>query len=163
MPAKRRVQASRGLLRGLAEDQLFPKRAPKGKLERLTLITTLALEKGLPAGIVGERGSHSFEVVAGKERQVLGWTKVSYAEGTKIYHINSLMVHPDARRWGVAEAMLNHAIAAAERLGANKILASVQADNAAMLALMKKLMFNGKLVRARLKDESDHYIFTRML
>jgi ribosomal-protein-alanine N-acetyltransferase len=56
-------------------------------------------------------------------------------------HINTLAVAPEARRRGLATALVRHIIADAAAAGATKATLEVRASNAAALALYQRLGF----------------------
>jgi ribosomal-protein-alanine N-acetyltransferase len=57
-------------------------------------------------------------------------------------HINTLAVAPEARRRGLATALVRHVIADAAASGATKATLEVRASNAAALALYQRLGFH---------------------
>ncbi|MFC5908591.1 GNAT family N-acetyltransferase [Streptacidiphilus monticola] len=93
---------------------------------------------------------HRFVAVA--DGRVLGWTAVSRVSARAAYAgvvEHSVYVHPDARGRGVARALLERLIASTEAAGIWTIQSGVFPENAASLALHRRLGFREIGVRER--------------
>ncbi len=75
-------------------------------------------------------------VVAGFTQLYPIFTSVGLA---RVWHLNDLFVAPDHRRYGVAKALMLHAIAFAKQDGAARLTLETQVDNASARALYEKL------------------------
>jgi ribosomal-protein-alanine N-acetyltransferase len=96
---------------------------------------------GLNAFVAEFLNGHSHRLVArwsGAER-VVAFAICWFAAGE--VHINNLAVHPEYRRRGVAERLLEAILEQAERAGAGLALLEVRPSNEAALALYRKFGF----------------------
>jgi ribosomal protein S18 acetylase RimI-like enzyme len=121
--------------------------------------TSFSPESGFPsitgrAPFFGERSRPEDLLIAEHESRLVGYlrlkNKYPFAEGAGVFAVMGLAVAPDARRLGVASALLEEAIDEARRRGGRKLVLNVLGTNAAAQRLYER---HGFVVEGRGLEE----------
>jgi L-amino acid N-acyltransferase YncA len=103
------------------------------------------LESAIPPWIQWDAGHRSdCRLVAERDGHVVGWTAISSYSGRSVYSgvaWESVYVAASARGSGVGRALLDALIQASEAAGVWTLLAGVQIENVASLALHERVGF----------------------
>ena len=103
------------------------------------------LESAIPPWAQWDAGHRAdCRLVAERDGQVVGWTAISSYSGRSVYSgvaWESVYVAASARGAGVGRALLEALIEASEAAGVWTLLAGVQIENAASLALHERVGF----------------------
>lgn len=84
--------------------------------------------------------SFPFVVVLGAQKRIIGYIVFWHVKDE--VQINNIAIHPDFRRMGIAEAVLNQVLNKIQKEGARFVALEVRPSNFAARSLYKKLGFN---------------------